>query len=255
MIERRWESLRAGVRRLNILEINVLAGEVYNDLMPKFQTGQFSPVFNTMSAGFIELFIADPSPKNREQFLRLYGAKIDEFLARKGLVVEPETRLSLDFAIAKAIHQAVEQSLKFLDGDFSPDPKAGRFPTEPAKPAQTALPLHEWFSKYAETSKLAASTRKRWRPALATLEAAVGHDDLARVTPDNVADWVDALAAQGRSDKTIRDVYLASAKALFAWLQGKRKIAVNPCAGIRVKVVEGPLLRDRSFTEAEAYHP
>lgn len=39
MIERRWESLRARVQRLNILEINVLAGEVYNDLMPKFQTG------------------------------------------------------------------------------------------------------------------------------------------------------------------------------------------------------------------------
>jgi integrase len=129
---------------------------------------------------------------------------------------------------------------------------AGRFPKIPSKSAALVLPLEEWFAKYAEESKRAASTRKRWRPALATLEASVGHDDLARVTPDDVSDWVDALRAQGRGDKTIRDVYLASAKTLFGWLKGKRKVLVNPCAGLQVKVVEGPRLRVRSFSEAEA---
>jgi len=92
---------------------------------------------------------------------------------------------------------------------------AGRFPKMPSKSAAFVLPLEEWFAKYAEESKLAASRRKRWRPALATLEASVGHDDLARVTPDDVSDWVDTLRTKGRSNKTIRDVHLASAKALF----------------------------------------
>ncbi|MCY1644764.1 site-specific integrase [Methylorubrum sp. SL192] len=205
-----------------------------------------------MTAGIIERYIKDTSPKNRDEFLRFYGGEIDAHLARKGLIVDPENRGGLEFAIAKAILQAVEQSEKYLAGDFSPDPMAGRFPKAPAnKPAAVVLPLDEWFAKYATASKLAASTRKRWRPALATLEASVGHDDLARVTPENIADWVDALATEGRGDKTIRDVYLASAKALFGWMQGKRKIAVNPCAGLRVKVIEGPVLRERFFTEAE----
>jgi len=196
LVEQRWANLRIGVRLLNILEINAVAGEVYEALIPKFQAGQFSPFFNLMAAGVIERYIKDCSPKNRNEFLRFYGGEIDAHLARKGLVVDPETRGGLEFAIAKAILQAVEQSEKYLVGDFSPDPRAGRFPELPDKLATLVLPLDEWFAKYAEESKLAASTRKRWRPALATLEASVGHDDLARVTPDEVSDWVDALRAQ-----------------------------------------------------------
>ncbi|MHC2086172.1 DUF6538 domain-containing protein [Methylobacterium sp. CM6244] len=252
LVEARWANLRSGVQQLNMLEVHAIAGEFYDNLVPKFRTGQFSPVFNLLATGVIERFIADTGSKQRTEFMRFYGAEIDGHLARKGLLVHPESRGALDYAIAKAILQAVEQSLKHLDGDFSPDPMAGRFPKMPSKPAAPILPLEEWFAKYAEESKLSASTRKRWRPALATLEASVGHDDLARVTPDDVSNWVDTLKIKGRSNKTVRDVYLASAKALFGWLKGERKIAMNPCADVRVKVVEGEVLRARDFTEAEA---
>lgn len=252
LVDQRWENLRAGVRRLNLLEINAIAGEFYENLVPQFQAGGFSPVSNVFSAAMIDGFVKDPSPGNRTQFLRFHGKEIDAHLARKGLVVDPDTRRSLEYAIAKAILQAVEQSLKYLDGDYSPDPMAGRFPKIQDKPKTVVLPLEEWFAAYAKASELAPSTQKRWRPALATLATYIGHDDLARVTPDNVADWVDDLARGGRRAKTIRDVYLASVKALFGWLKGTRKVAANPCAGLRVKVVEGPVLRVRSFSEAEA---
>ena len=39
LVEQRWANLRIGVRRLNILEINAIAGEVYEALIPKFQAG------------------------------------------------------------------------------------------------------------------------------------------------------------------------------------------------------------------------
>ena len=252
LVERRWQNLRAGARRLNLLEVNAIAGEFYEDLIPRFQAGTFSPVYNLISTAAIELYVKDAGPQNRAQFLRLYGREIDGHLARKGLVVHPDTRYALEHAIAKAILQAIEQSVKYLDGDFTPDPMAGRFPKIVDKPPAIVLPLETWFTAYAEDSKLAASTRKRWGPALATLAAHVGHDDLARVTPDDVTDWVDGLAGNGRGQKTIRDVYLASAKALFGWLKGKRKVALNPCLDLRVKVVEGPVLRERSFTDEEA---
>ncbi len=64
--------------------------------------------------------------------------------------------------------------MKYLNGDFRPDPLAGRFPKNPEVAPAAVLPLEEWFGKYAEASKLAASTRKRWGPALATLTAFVG---------------------------------------------------------------------------------
>ncbi|WP_218938612.1 hypothetical protein, partial [Modestobacter altitudinis] len=120
LIDQRWENLRAGVRRLNMLEINAIAGEFYENLVPQFQAGGFSPVFNVISAAMIDGFVKDPSPGNRTQFLRFHGKEIDDHLARKGLVVDPDTRSSLEYAIAKAILQAVEQSLKYLDGDYSP---------------------------------------------------------------------------------------------------------------------------------------
>ena len=252
LVEARWANLRAGVRHLNLLEVNAMAGDFYEDLIPRFQAGKFSPSFALLTSVMIHRYVDDPSPAHRAEFLGHHGKDIDAYLARKGLVIHPDTRVSLDLAIAKAILQAVDQSMKYFSGDFSPDPLAGRFPKIPEVATTTVLPLDEWFGKYAEASKLAASTRKRWGAALATLTAFVGHDDLARITPDHVVDWVDGLAADKRADKTIRDVYLASAKALFGWLQGKRKVAANPCAGIRVKVVEEVVLRDRDFTEAEA---
>lgn len=252
-VEARWANLQAGVRRLNLLEVNVIAGEVYEDLIARYRAGEFSPFQSLTTAGIIERFIAERTPESRDAFLRFYGPEIDAHLARRCLRVDPDTRGALDYAIAKAILQAVEQSLKYLEGDFSPDMLAGRFPKALVEaPAAIVLPLDEWFTKYAEESKLAPSTRKRWRPALETLAASAGHDDLARVTPDDVSDWVDAHRSEGRSNKTIRDVYVAAAKALFGWLKGKRKVASNPCADVRVKVVEGAVLRDRDFTEAEA---
>ena len=253
LVDSRWEGLRAGVRRLDLREIHALAGEFYDVRIDAYQAGRFSPFRAPLSAGICERYVGDGSPTNREAFLHLHGNEIDAYLAHKGLVLDPETRGALDLAVARAILQAEDQSLKYLKGDFSPDPMAGRFPKLPDKPAVVPLPLDEWFEMYAVESRLAPSTRKRWRPALATLEAFVGHDDLARVTKDQVADWVEGLAKKGRGAKTIRDVYLASAKALFGWLQGKRKVAANPCTGLKVKVVDDPVLRDRDFTEEEAH--
>ena len=250
LVERRWENLRAGVRRLSLLEVNAIAGEFYEDLIPQFRDGRFSPVFNLISSATIDTFLKDPSPGNREGFRRLHGAEIDAHFAGKGLVFDPATRDALDYAIAKAILQALDQSAKYLEGDFSPDPMAGRFPKMPVK--AVVLPLQEWFARYADESKLAASTRKRWALALATLAVSAGHDDLGCMTPDDISDWVASRRGQGRGDKTIRDVYLASAKALFGWLKGDRKVAANPCADIRVKVVGSTVLRDRDFTEEEA---
>ncbi|MGW9820294.1 uncharacterized protein DUF6538 [Methylorubrum extorquens] len=42
-VEARWANLRAGVRRLNLLEVNAIAGEVYDDLIARYRAGGFSP--------------------------------------------------------------------------------------------------------------------------------------------------------------------------------------------------------------------
>ena len=103
LVGARWTNLRFGVRQLNLLEVHAIAGGFYDELIPKFQKGQFSPVFNLLATGVIERFIADTGSKQRTEFLRFYGAEIDAHLARRGLLVHPETRGTLEYAIAKAI--------------------------------------------------------------------------------------------------------------------------------------------------------
>ena len=70
LVESRWANLRSGVRQLNMLEVHAIAGEFYEDLIPKFRIGQFSPVFNMLATGVIERYIADTGPKQRTEFLR-----------------------------------------------------------------------------------------------------------------------------------------------------------------------------------------
>lgn len=92
LVERRWENLRAGARRLNLQEVNAIAGEFYEDLIPRFRAGTFSPLYNLISTATIDIYVKDPGSQNRAQFLRLYGREIDDHLAHKGLVVHPDTR-------------------------------------------------------------------------------------------------------------------------------------------------------------------
>ncbi|WP_348625545.1 DUF6538 domain-containing protein [Methylobacterium sp. 10] len=103
LVEARWANLRVGVRQLSLLEVNGIAGEFYEDLIPRFQAGKFSPSFNLMSSAMIYRYVDDPSPAHRTQFLRFHGKDIDAYLVGKGLVIHPDTRGALDLAIAKAI--------------------------------------------------------------------------------------------------------------------------------------------------------
>ncbi|GLS52840.1 hypothetical protein [Methylobacterium gregans] len=50
------------MRRLNLLEINVVAGEVYDELIARYWAGGFSPFQSLTTASIIERFAADRTP-------------------------------------------------------------------------------------------------------------------------------------------------------------------------------------------------
>ncbi len=83
-------------------------------------------------------------------------------------------------------------------------------------------------------------------------------DDARLVTPEQVIEWKDFLlrseedGGQGLANKTVRDGYLATIRALFAWAAMNRKIAANPAQGIKVRVPPKEKTRERAFTDAEA---
>ncbi|WP_375188530.1 site-specific integrase [Sphingobium yanoikuyae] len=84
------------------------------------------------------------------------------------------------------------------------------------------------FDGYLPERQPSAATIKRWRPVIAHLIAHLGHDEPRRITVDDVIGWKEALARRGVSGRTIREVYLAAAKVVFAWAVENRRLDTNP---------------------------
>ncbi len=55
----------------------------------------------------------------------------------------------------------------------------------------------------------------------------------------------------GVSGRTIREVYLAAAKVMFAWAVENRKLTANPATGVSVRVPKRVRSRGPSFTALE----
>lgn len=117
--------------------------------------------------------------------------------------------------------------------------------------ASTQVKIRDILAGYAAECKPVAATLTRWRRVLDNLESHVGHDDASRITPDDIVSWKTKLLTQV-SPKTVKDTYLAGAKAIFGWALQNRKLETNPVAGISVRIPKQKKLRDKGFTPGEA---
>jgi hypothetical protein len=81
----------------------------------------------------------------------------------------------------------------------------------------------------------------------------VKHTDLGRVTTDDGYRWVDHLVEQGVSKKSVRDVWVASLKAVASFMVERRKLEKNPFAGIRIRGVKATKdSNKKGFSDAQA---
>ncbi|MEC5293771.1 MULTISPECIES: DUF6538 domain-containing protein [unclassified Aurantimonas] len=147
--EARWANLRTGYRSLSLIEIHSIAGEFYRTRIEIYRQGEFSPFFNFAAGGVIHDYIENGRDEAaRARYLELFGKEIESYLSDKGLLLDTSTRKALDYSVAKALSQAIGESFKYMGGDFSPDPDAGRFPqiaAPPARPEPSKKSLAEWF--------------------------------------------------------------------------------------------------------------
>jgi integrase len=120
------------------------------------------------------------------------------------------------------------------------------------QPTSMTVPLMALFDAYVAERQPSPATIKRWRRVINHLIDHLGHDDARRIGADDIIGWKEALAAKGASGRTIREVYLASAKVVFAWSVENRKLPTNPAIGISVRVPIRRRTRGPSFTPDEA---
>jgi integrase len=100
----------------------------------------------------------------------------------------------------------------------------------------------------------------RWRAVFAGLRDTFGDRDVASITTEEVQGWVDGLTTEDRepankrkhSAAVVQDVWLRAARTVLQWAVTRKRITINPFAGVTVAVPRrAPKLREREFHEEE----
>lgn len=155
-------------------------------------------------------------------------------------VTKPSVRIAADLAGAAAPPSAVSADAAL--------PGAGA-----KAPPATPKPLRPIFESYAKEAELSPATVKRWSPVVDRFVGHLGHDDAARIVRNDVIAWKDALLAGGMKTITVRDVYLAAAKALLGYAVDQGHLSENPAKEVKVRVRKALQERDKGFDGGEAH--
>jgi integrase len=268
-IAAQWAGFRRGEQSLTHKQRVAIAGEMYREMV---EAGQAEPGSVKEREAALE---ADRSAisrgvqtghtigdRNRALgFFVKFGPRLDEFLERKGIMLSSKERAALLTVFAGAVDQANEQLLKNAKGDYSPDPKAARFPeyVAPEKESAASKSLVTLYDLYVGQLHHSAGTIKRWRPKFAQFEEFIAPKAWHQATKQDVIGWLDELLKPTKfPDRepikpiTVRDVHFASLRALYGFLE-QRDWGKNPFAGVRVRMPKyEEQTRDKDLTEDEA---
>ncbi len=169
--------------------------------------------------------------------------------------------------VGRAQREFSQQAISEMNGDpvqvgeavFAGDQYLLDQKREAKRPSGPPVRITALFTGYAAERKPKPATVKAWKRLIGELVAHLGHDDARKVTPHDIVDWKDKLLAgttrsgTPRSARTVRETYLASARAVFRWAVENRKLDRDPTAGIKVRGAEKPRLRtEKGLTNAEA---
>lgn len=268
--ERLWRSHRER-RPLDTLtqrEAAALAGEFYREWVGKHRDFPGRPSDWEKSIADTERRKAPKiwfGPLSQWRMIA-FGTEARAFLATRDRQVDPK---SLDLFIQAFIGakvQAEKHLQRMAGGDYRPDPDADRFPPLPNasedRPAGKRPRALATFGAYAAAAKLSPATQKRWKKIIEHLVAKLGHDDLARLTTDDLIDWKNELlprldpdtgkVVSGLDPVTVRDVYVAAVKATLQYAKDERWLPSNVAIGVKVRVPKKPREREKGFVKTEA---
>lgn len=285
-LERVFTALRSDtLTTLTHKQTLALAGEAYRMLVEKHEDDpgpiELWDVAMHLNVRALAAEPSGPSPSLRietkeERRLRglerRFGRATDRTLARHGLVVDDKSRSELLFQIGLAFSQAAVQLSNNAGGDYSPDPRAGRFgapyapaalPMAPQKARASSVSLTKLVEDWWRINKAAGRTASTYESYAATMKRFVAflkHDDATLVTAENVIAFRDHRLGEVNprtkkpiSPKTIKDNDLAGLRAVFGQAVSDRVLPSNPAAGVSLPVRKREVNRElKGFDDAEA---
>lgn len=246
-VDRRWASLRRGAANLDHREAHALAGEVYHDIVGRNEREPGSAWGWSLEADQqARLQARYGDPQAELDLAELLAPEINGVLDARGIAVDDVTWERLKRAVGDAMLQAHQHLAKRARGDFRPDPDADRFPAAESD----AFTWDEAWLLYLQQHGPSEATQKRWRTAVRSFVKAVG-TDMRKVTDVQVVSWRNALLVGGLNATTVRDVYMASVRAVLACAKSNLKLKAKPVAGIRTVLPKKVKLREKEFKPHE----
>lgn len=184
-----------------------------------------------------------------------FGLLADWVLIRQRIQLAPADRRRFLQLVGTASLDAGWQLRRNSEGDYSPDPKAQRFPSietvAAVKPKQTITGLFDRWWAEAKATGRAQSTHDAYKGAIDRLVKHLGHDDAGRVTEAEMLAFKDARL-KIVSAKTLKDGDLPGIRSVFGWGVDNQKLAKNPTDAIKVKSEKKIRTRSKGFTDEEA---
>lgn len=266
-VERHWTALRSGPVALTQRDITALAGTIYQDFIRAASDEPGSSDTWRHVQTLEKQAREDPGALERWQ-----EPLVDEVLAKQGLHIDEARRLRLLTAFSEAVEQAGEALTRNAAGDYSPDPRASRFPPwsapQPAKEAPPAREgsdrlnfraiLEDWWRE-GKAAGLKPSTYESYSGTVANFVRFLGHDDAVRVSPEDVIAFKDNRLStinpkngKAISPRTIKHNDLAALNTIFNWAVTNRRLSSNPAAGVTIKVGKQRRTRSPGFDDGEA---
>jgi integrase len=181
-------------------------------------------------------------------------SRADAIAAREGLELDRADRKLLTRAVAMAMKRASMTLAREADARFGR--ASGHAPRQAdahgTRGEAQAVAFSHVLSGWEAEKRPTRKTVYEWTRVINELVAFLGHDDAARVRPEDLIAWKESLLQAGRRPKTIRDAKLAPVRAILQWATDNRRLPKNPAERIamevRVKAGEGR----RSYTDDEA---
>ncbi|MCK7615225.1 tyrosine-type recombinase/integrase [Roseibium sediminicola] len=124
-------------------------------------------------------------------------------------------------------------------------------PTETALEPVSIRLLFERWRKISRGSDEETSTCRRYRPAIESLIAFVGHNDAQRITNKDVAAWVEHLINnENKAHSTVKKVHLTAVSGMLHWASDNGLIEPVQIK-TRLKIPRQQLNRSKGYTEEE----
>ncbi|MDQ0392632.1 DUF6538 domain-containing protein [Labrys monachus] len=209
---------------------------------------EFAQPQRTPSAGLLE--------RRVNAFLESHG-HVERFLVETGRALSDESLRGFLRTMLGDFYAAHRILARRAGRDFGKDEHAEKLPTPSSAtptspPRRKGLGILDVWEKYASTIAPAASTVRRWAPAIKAFDAFIEGRGMETVTPGDATLFADHRVTQGVSATSVHKVELAGVKRMFSFAHKRDWLAVNPLAGLRSERRSNEDERER---EGRDFHP